>query len=179
MRLMRYNFCMKKQDIISILITFCVGFAAGVYVYVSEFAATITGLAIPDAEKVQEFTLVGELYGNCVGGCPSFQISYDGSYRYFYTPAEPLGAGEVLRRGKLPILLNGDLRQAMVVSQLKKQSREIFVNNCVSDNGGIDASYEITIEGNKYVLDSCGTAVDMDGELWNVLIEVWKELAKG
>lgn len=166
-----YNTGVKRQDLISILITFLVGVAAGMYLYLTGFAGLVSKLSIPDIEKATEFVIVGDVYGGCREACPSFQVVHDGSYRYLYTPAA--GAEQVLRQGVLPISLRRQLEAVITPIELAKQSKEIQPLLCNSYSDGIDVKYEITLDGQLYVLDSCGTAVEAESELWITLGSIW------
>ena len=56
---------MKRQDILSILITFTVGLLAGGYLYLTGFAPTVATLEVPSAEKLNELVIESEVYGGC------------------------------------------------------------------------------------------------------------------
>ncbi len=169
---------MTRQEKLSVLITFVVGFVAGVYLYVTGFAAFLTELTVPDAEEVQgELTIVGDVYGGCRDTCPSFQVLDDGTYRYLYTPAA--GADQIVRKGTLSRSQMNDLRSALVDSQLVRQSQKTQPGVCNSYTDGIDVRYEVTLDGNVYVLDSCGTDVDGEGSLWKTLGKIWDSLERG
>lgn len=166
-----YNQNVLKSEKLSIMITFGVGFAGGFYLYLTDFAARIVEFTTPDYGTVSEFTIVGEVYGGCRSACPSFQLLSDGSYRYLYTPS--VGAEQVIRRGTVPLSVQQQLQQSVVVSELREQSKTIRPASCRSFTDGVDVSYDITVEGASYQLDSCGTAVDGDSKLWLALGAVW------
>ena len=163
---------MKKQDILSILITFLVGVFVGGYLYLTDAAGRISELKIPDAEEVSEFTIVGDVYGGCRDRCPSFQVINDGSYRYLYTPRN--GSEQVLRQGILPLQLQRQLRTVLTENALKQQSRNIEPTVCNSFSDGIDVKYTITIDGKEYKIDSCGTTVDGGSQMWITLGQIWE-----
>lgn len=162
---------MKKDDLLSILITFVVGLFAGGYLYITGFAPIEAVVSTPIAEEISEFSIVGDVYGGCRNTCPSFKIVEDGSYRYFYTPAA--GAEQSLREGSLPYQLYRNLRNVITESELLKQSRTIVPSTCNSYVDGIDVVYEITLNGRLYIIDSCGTAAEGESELWMTLSQVW------
>jgi len=165
---------MKRQDILSILITFTVGFVAGIYVYVTGFVPTIATISTPVAQSVDELVIVSEVYGGCGSSCPSYQVLENGSYRYLYAPA--FDQEQVLQTGNIPFGLNRDLRQTLVESQLVNQSRQTTPALCESFSGGIDVRYSIALNGTEYLLDTCGTAVDTNSALWQNLERVWAYL---
>lgn len=155
----------------SIMITFFVGMFAGGYLYLTGFATILSEFATPDAEKVSQFVIVGDVYGGCQEACPSFQVQYDGSYRYLYTPA--VGADQVLRQGVLPTGLHRQLKQVITPLELARQSQEVQPLLCNSYNDGIDVKYTITLDGVVFLLDSCGTSVEAESQLWTVLGDIW------
>lgn len=163
---------MRGQDIISVLITFTAGVLAGGFLYLTGGAATEDSkIAVPVAEKLSEFTIVGDVYGGCRDACPSFQVLNDGSYRYYRTPAA--GAEKVLRQGTIPINLQRELKAVVTVPILEKQSKKIEPAVCNSFADGIDVKYKITLDNIDYVVDSCGTTVDDKGQLWTTLGSIW------
>lgn len=162
---------MKKQDILSVLITFAVGLFVGGYLYLTDAAGKISELTIPDAKEVSEFTIVGDAYGGCRDRCPSFQVVSDGSYRYLYSPKT--GDEQVLRQGVLPGQLQRQLRTVLTERSLKEQSRSIEPAVCNSYTDGIDVKYAITIDGKEYKIDSCGTTVDGNSQMWITLGSIW------
>lgn len=168
---------MKKQDVLSIFATFLVGFFAGGYFYLTNLAGFVSEVKTPDEEKVSEFIIVADVYGGCRDTCPSFQIQNDGTYRYLYT-AEA-GAEKVMRKGELPPRMLRQLRTIATVEALEEQSVPTEPPVCDSYTDGIDVEYEITLDGVVYTLDSCGTAVVGDGELWMGLQSIWDYFETG
>jgi hypothetical protein len=162
---------MKKEDFVSIMITFVVGFFIGGYLYTTNTARWVAEVETPDIEELSEFTIVGDVYGGCRSACPSFQLLGDGSYRYLFTPAA--GADQVLRQGALPIQMRRNLRKVLTDEALLVQSKSIEPLICNSYTDGIDVKYEITIDSKDYVIDSCGTNVQSESALWVTLGEVW------
>lgn len=162
---------MKRQDLLSILITFVTGFLIGGYLYLSNVAGFVSKLSTPDKETISEFTIVGDVYGGCRHTCPSFQVLSDGSFHYLYTPAA--GADKVTRKGRIPFDLQQQLKASVTTGELWRQSTEIEPAVCNSYTDGIDVKYEITLDGTSYVLDSCGTSVDTGSPLWVALRGVW------
>lgn len=155
----------------SIMITFGVGFFTGIYLYISGFAGLMTQFAVPSQSQVDDFVIIADAYGGCRSECPSFQVKSDGGYRYLYHPEA--GAGEVLRQGTLPGEIRRDLRRAVTPRALDAQSESSAPSECVSFADGVDVVYEITVDGTEYVIDSCGTAVDGNSDLWQALNSIW------
>ena len=73
--------------------------------------------------------------------------------------------------------LQRDLGRALNSLQLERQSspRE---GACRSDTGGRDLRYDITYQGAEYVLDSCRTTVDGQGDVWVALLAVWNHFSE-
>jgi hypothetical protein len=167
-----YNTSVRRQDMLSVLITFTVGFIGGGFLYVTHFAKLIQPLdSIPTANQAEAFTIIGEAYGSCESVCPSFRVTNDGSYRYqFYTSAD---GEKQFRDGTLPAEITRDLKQDLKASVLEKQSVAVEPEDCNSYNDGIDISYSITLDGDEFTLDSCGTAVDGNGDAWSSLAKIW------
>jgi hypothetical protein len=163
---------MEKQDILSILITFVVGIFAGVYLYVSVFATIVDKVVVPDEARISDFSIVGDTYGGCRNRCASFQVLSDASFKYLYTPTT--GGEQKILEGNLSLSLQNRIDRALVVSELERQSASVEKIDCSSAADGIDVVYEITVKGEKYLIDSCGTAADGDSELWKVLAEIWQ-----
>ena len=164
---------MGRQDILTILITFSVGMAIGFYAYFAGYSPVASTVE----EQIDTFTvdivIVGEAYGGCErsGACPSFRIAEDGSYRYFYLPR---GASQqVLRTGTIPADRLRALHAQLTVEAVESASRPIEPALCDSYTDGIDVRYEVMLDRESYVIDSCGSAVDGDGSLWQSLSSVW------
>lgn len=171
---------MNKYDFLNIVITFLVGFFLGGFWYITGGAATTSSVKeVPVLEKLSEFEVVSEVYGGCqkTNSCPTFRVTNDGSYRYFRTPTA--GAEQVLRQGVIPIRLLQQLKSSLTDNALKTQSKKTEPAFCNSFADGIDVRYEITLDGNVYKIDSCGTAVDENDDLWTTLQAIWDYFEKG
>lgn len=162
---------MKHQDMLSILITFLIGIVAGGYLYLTNFAGLVSKILTPDAEKAAEFVIIADAYGGCRNLCPSFQVTHDGSYRYLYVPSA--GEEKIVRQGELPHALRTKLLEVVTKGELVRQSEVIEPSYCESFADGIDVIYEIELDGEKYALDSCGTAVEAKSVLWETLGSIW------
>lgn len=162
---------MQKQDWISVLITFTVGFVAGGYLYLTGFAEVKQRVEVPDSETVTELSIISDAYGGCRNLCPSFLIKHDGSYRYLYHLQD--GNEPIIKEGNLPLSYRLQLKKHLVAEELTKQSKSSIPNSCASYVDGADFMYQITLDNVEYKLDSCGTAIDKDSELWQSLRNVW------
>lgn len=162
---------MERQDVISILITFAVGFLGGGYLYVGHFTKMYGPDAVATQEATQEFSITGEAYGSCGDVCPAFQLLKDGTYRYRYSPQ--VGEPAVVREGTLPLDIQRTVKRALGTDVLEVESETLDGVVCNSTSGGLDIRYRISYEGEEYKIDSCGTAVNDGGELWSSLNEIW------
>lgn len=165
---------MQRQELISVLITFVVGFIAGGYLYVGHFTKLYGPDSVSTQEVAQEFSITGEAYGSCGSACPAFMLTRDGTYRYRYS--SELGQPAIVREGTLPLNIQRTVKRALNVEVLENESKIVDAVVCNSLNGGVDIRYKIFYEGIEYVIDSCGTAVTDNGELWSSLNEIWRYL---
>jgi len=164
---------MKRQDLLTILITFGMGLFLGFYVYLAGFAPASERVSTAIEEASDSLVITGEAYGGCqrVSNCPTFNVATDGSYRYFYVP---LGTDEqVMREGVLPLALQQQLDRFVVQSALEEQSRSIQPVFCESFVDGIDVRYDVSINDVDFILNSCGTDVVAESPTWQALSNIW------
>lgn len=169
---------MKRQDLLTILITFAMGLFVGFYVYLAGFAPATDRVSSTIEQIDSGITVTGEVYGGCerVGNCPTYNIANDGSYRHFYVP---LGSNEqVVREGVLPLALQQQLNRHVVEPALEQQSQPIEPVFCESFVDGIDVLYTVTLNDDEYTLDTCGTDVVAESTLWQALSNVWTYLER-
>lgn len=166
---------MTKQDKLSILITFTVGFFAGVYLYVAGFATTFELPEVTTDDVYAGFVIEGEGYGACEvdNTCLSFQLLESGAYRGLYDAVD----GEtVVKEGVIPRALKRELLEVLVPAQMAIESAE----NLGPCRFGIDETnyrFEVSSEGKEYVLDTCTSALNYNGEIWTTLAKLWNYLA--
>lgn len=168
---------MKRQDIITLLFTFVVGFFFGMYLYTTGFMQDYDAPDVQSQQAVNDFALTAEVYGGCRDTCPSFQILADGTYRYMFTPTA--GAEQIIRDGSLPRALRRDISEAFTAKALTTQAVKTQPAVCNSFTDGIDVRYRVTLAGNEYLLDTCGTAVDTNSAIWNTLVKTWNYFETG
>jgi hypothetical protein len=168
---MGYTSDMERQDVVSILITFAVGFIAGGYLYVGYFTKLYGPDAVATQEATKEFSITGEAYGSCGDACPAFQLLKDGTYRYRYSAQ--IGQPAIVRDGTLPLNIQRSVKDALDEDSLQSESEPVEAVVCNSTSGGVDIRYRISFAGEMYEIDSCGTAVNDSGELWSSLNEIW------
>ncbi len=165
---------LPRNDKISIFITFVIGFIFGIYLYFAGFMKEFDAPDnVPTIAELPTFTLEGQAYGGCDRGdsCPSFLITDDGSYRFLYTPG--IGEEQVIREGDLPRELRTAINVSFTDAALQAQGRKIIPATCNSYVDKIDVRYDIMIGEQEYKLDSCGTDIDVDSELWQTLVKIW------
>ena len=171
---------LHRNDRISIIITFVIGFVFGIYLYFAGFMPAFDSPDdVPTVAELPTFTLEGESYGGCdrTRACPSFIIRDDGSYRFLYTPG--VGTPQVVREGDLPRELRTDINVAFTDVALLAQSRKIEPALCNSYVDKIDVRYEVMIGETVYKLDSCGTDIEVDSQLWQTLVKIWNYFETG
>ncbi len=163
---------MQKQELLSIFITFIVGFFAGGYLYLNVFTQMIQPDSdIETIEELEEFSITSQAYGGCRSDCPAFRVEADGSYRYQYVPS--VGEQPLLRSGTLPLGLQRQLDRALEQKELRTQAQSVTPANCNSMKDGIDIEYRVEITGELFVLDSCRTAIDSQSDSWEALSAIW------
>ncbi len=168
---------MTGKEITSLVLTFCIGFLFGVFIYFSGWLQTFGESDVQTQAEANSFTIISEVYGGCMTNCPSFKIESDGTYRYLFTPAH--GEEQIVRDGKLPRTLRSEIAQSVIISSLKNQSKRIEPSICNSYTDGIDVKYRITVNGKLYILDTCGTDINTDSRLWNALVKIWSYFETG
>ncbi len=162
---------MAKQELLSILITFVVGFTAGGYLYLNYFVPLVQPDGIGSQADQDAFEITSQAYGGCRSDCPAFRVSSDGSFRYQFTVEA--GAEPMLRSGTLPRSLRRALDREIVPSAISGQTMPAAGIDCPSARDGIDIRYDISIGGASYRLDSCQTTVDFTSDAWQALNEIW------
>ncbi len=164
-----------RYEFIAIILTFIFGLFIGFYIYLTEFSVLLHKFSnfINKPKSKTGLTIYADSYGGCHQSCASFKIDINGKYHYFYFPTNAIEP--VVREGVLPKALLKDLHKFLTLSEVKKQSRKITPEGCYSYADGIDVVYKINFGGdNEYTLDSCGTDIDKDSELWKVLSRAWE-----
>lgn len=164
---------MDRQQLLMMVGTFLIGCFIGLYTFLVGYAPTAERMSQAVESIGTSLVITGEAYGGCdrTNSCPKFRIADDGSYRYFYVTNradEP-----VLREGVLPLGIQQSLRQAVIIERLEAQSQAIEPAFCESYVDGIDVRYFVAFDNTTYILDSCGTAVQAQGELWQSLSSIW------
>lgn len=159
---------------VSILITIVIGVVAGAYLYIAHFTKLYGHDEVATQEEQAEFSLLAEAYGSCGSSCPAFQLKHDGSYRYrFYTDTT---LPPTVKEGTLPLNEQRVVGRALDAEALAEQSQAVPIGTCNSATGGVDIKYTVVYKSQPYKIDSCGTAVDSEGDLWLAFNAVWQYL---
>jgi len=169
---------MKKQDLITILFTFVCGFMAGTYLFFVGFqpqVERVTTELLPPPDPTRIITIEGYQYGGCErsGRCASFRIDDAGDYSYVSTSV-PTGDGPVT--GSLLRRDWRDIRAFLSSEVLAANAAPFIPERCASSYDLVDYRYVIEFGGERYELDTCGTALDRTGELSLLLDGLWQFL---
>jgi len=162
---------MKKQDKLTLLFTFVVGFCFGVFLFFTGFSPAFNSSTVPAVDDTVVLSIIGEAYGGCRTDCPSFIVNSDGTFRYLYTPQ--IGEMQIIRSGTLPFSLRTELGRYVTPASLMVQSEMLEPSFCNSYVDGIDVKYTITRSSVTYTLDTCGTMVETESALWQSLVKIW------
>lgn len=170
---------MQGKDELTIVITFIIGFIGGFYFFLTGYAPYVEEVKetvfTQDQSTVESLIVIGKQYGGCdqAGLCSSFQVEYDGSYRYL--PKSVL-RGAVPLQGVLPRTVFNEVRSATLQSKLRAASRPAAADNCISYVDGVDFSYEIVRNGELFILDTCTTMLNQYPEILDALDSVWSSV---
>jgi hypothetical protein len=166
---------MTSQDILSIIITFVFGVLVGGYLYLTGFATTFK---LPEAGQEAVYAglvITADSYGACEqeNTCLSYQILEDGSYRAVF---DTTGAKLVVEDA-ITSLLRRDLERTLTETELLVQVKEKTVPGCSYGDQGTNYRFNIALNGSDYLLDTCASAIDYEGIVWNTLLRTWTEIA--
>jgi len=167
---------MKKQDVLTLLITFIVGIIIGVYLFFAGFAPQFLAHNGATDTTYSDFSFSGEVYGGCSRGdaCPSFQVLKDGSFSYL-----PIGAsgGNSAINGNLSKSLMQEFQTKFTNANLEMASRSIEATTCDSYLDGMDYHYQVTLKTVVYNLDTCGTDFLVTSDMGATLEKLWSYFA--
>ncbi len=150
---------MRLPDIFIFFSTFMVGVMAGSFIYFTGFRDIDIDPVNP--RLINEFEIAVSQYGGCqlTGSCASYRLLSDGSFVFL------LGSRVTPIEGNIGRERLGTVKEALADANLRRQSAEVEPKQCDSWVDGMDIAYDIVLEGDRYQLDTCGTAVDVDDEL--------------
>jgi hypothetical protein len=167
---------MSGQQITTLGFTFFVGIAAGFYLYVIGFAPQVAkvsdtlGMDGSSTNYDKGLVIEGTLYGSCLSACASFQLRPDGTYTVLLAP------GASPKTGELPRVVSADLKKVATKQLLARLAEPSAAASCASDNGGLDAVYDIALNGEVFTVDSCTTALSSQNDLAPILDSIWNTL---
>jgi hypothetical protein len=167
---------MKSEEIISIALTFCMGFVAGAYFYITQAKPVEVKLSTPSVKNNsgEGYLIGGFMYGGCEPNCASFQVRLGGDFIYTYFDTDKSEKKTI--NSKLPASVAFSLDRAVSIRQVEPQSKSADKDACVKNDDGVAVRYEFKIESKYYELNSCGTTVDYSSNLWRSLNKVWEYL---
>ena len=168
---------MMQQDIISIFITFVLGFFAGGYLYLTGFAPSFNLPEATSGETYDEFVITGDSYGECESNnsCLSFQLLENGSYRALFD--NPAGGDQIIKEDSIPRALKVELKRVLNTEALAKQSEVLSNMDCQFGEEGTNYRFEITRDKVLYTLDTCQTTIDYNASAWLSLLKLWTHFA--
>lgn len=167
---------MKKQDILSLMVTFAIGVVAGGYLYLTGFAPQLDKITGQSDEVYDHLLIGGSQYGGFrTGTPPSFQVRKDGSFSYVGFISE--GETGTAKNGTLPRALWSEVRAVMVSGALYTAATAISVDSCASFVDGVDYRYDIELDTVLYTLDTCGTNLLPDSAMRQTLDKLWNYFA--
>lgn len=167
---------MQGNDVMTIVITFIIGFVGGFYFFLTGYAPYAESIKqqfnTDKQSEASSLVVVAKQYGGCeqTRQCASFQIDYDGTYRYL--PYSVL-QGAVPEQGVLPRSIQNEVKKLANQTKLDNASRMKRGENCISYVDGIDYNYEILFAGQVYVLDTCRTNLSEYPEIVETFNRVW------
>ena len=168
---------MTFQDKISILVTFIAGFLIGGYLFLAGYLPTFGISEVGNQDVYEGLVITGDNYGVCavIGNCLVFQVLGNGKYRAIY---DVTGKKQV-QEGVLRKPVRTKLARVLGASKtLASEAAPLTDPVCRYTEAGTN-NYRFTIAtaSSTYALDTCKTAINYDGANWDVLKEVWNELA--
>lgn len=154
---------MRGQDIVAIVGTFILGLATGWYLFVFGFSLQFGDLT--EFVEAEPIIIIGEAYGGCErgGGCASYRIADDGTYRAFAGAPDQTVARE-LKEGKVPVDWQRDLRRTFSHETLEELAQSYNKTTCRSYADGIEYRYRIELGETTYELDTCTTRLATDAD---------------
>ena len=163
-----------KSDLVVLLMTFVTGILAGSYIYFTGFREIDFEPREPQAAP-SSFSIAVSMYGGCamVGICPSYRFDETGAFQLF---TDTRSGVEERLSGQVPQEWLQRVESALATIDLQAQSTPQEYESCAAWLDGIDFEYNITVAGEQFRLDTCGTAVDVDNELIETLDELFEVL---
>lgn len=154
---------MNGKDITLLFLTFLLGMFIGAYVYVEYFRPAFDKHEVETRDlAAQSFSVVGEVHknGNLTD---TFRVTADRKYVYI-----PESTG-VRQEGVLPKVLFTNLQNMLDKSELTRLTEQISTGTCTNTV----YRYEITLNGDTYVLDTCTTRFNRLSDIGQAFEDVW------
>lgn len=163
---------MRFSDTFIFFSTFVIGVLAGAFIYFTGFRDIDVDPVNP--KIVNEFEIAVSQYGGCQinGSCASYRLLSDGSFVLL------LGSRVTPIQGNIGAVRLDGIKEALANTNLRQHASEVEPKSCAAWVDGIDTEYDIMLEGDRYVLDTCGTAVDVDAPLIEALDQLFVVLSQ-
>ena len=163
---------MTKQQLVTLILTFVTGLFTGVYLFVTYFAPQYVDDGVSEV-NTQDITIIGEQIGGCqmLGICPSFRL--DGDRDLSYIEAHGLNDDTPSpKTRKLSRAVYGDLQNMIEQADFEELGKPGSVCKAAAD--GVDYVYRVSLNGEEFKLDSCGTRF-YGSDLYYELQKLWSE----
>lgn len=155
---------MSTRDWVLFVSTFFIAVLCGMYLYYTTFVpAYLTNPVVTDisAQLAPDWEMGVRVYGGCerTSSCPAFSLNSKGQYRYQPVPNAPI------QNGRVPSELRAGFDEAFSERALRQLAQPVVAANCVSFADGLDYRIQVTTPTARYDLNTCGTALQGDGEV--------------
>ena len=154
--------------------SFVMGMFSGVFLYLTVFAPEY-GSIVDGSEftAIDAHVIEGTMYGGCseTDTCASFKLIDNRKYQYLPYPEADV------EKGTLPGALEETLTKMLDVNTLSDASNQIQNTHCESFVDGVDYTYDITLDGYTYTLDTCDTSFVYNSKLQSALLDTWAFMA--
>lgn len=152
------------------LLTFLTGVAAGSFVYLNGFREIDIDPVVPSVSDPFEIRVTE--YGGLTQNHRFYRIQDTGFYVF-------VGADKIAVNGYLAEDQISSLQSVLVDADLKEQAKIVSPDFCESWVDGIDTRYEISFAQEEYTIDTCGTNIDVDSDLIELLDWLWVQFKDG
>ncbi len=168
---------MNGQQITALASTFCIGFLAGIYLFLVGFSPIVRTVtdAVSGGDRTalyEDLTIEAVMYGSCpyMYGCPSFQVRGDRQFSIVN------GDSDQPRSGELPLSLWRPIERLVTEPALRTAAAPRDPEGCPSAEDGADVAYTVTYNGKEYELDTCQTDLYSSRDLRRAFDNVWDYL---
>lgn len=147
------------------------GMISGAFLYLTVFAPSYeSDIDTTESIGADRVVVQGSMYGGCMemDMCASFKLVDDRSYNYLeYTDAE-------IEKGKIPSEMSDVIFSYIGSNAFFNDTKKAASDSCDSFVDGIDYRYEVTLDDEQYILDTCNTVFLYDTAAQNLLLQTWE-----